>query len=114
MCDLGDLSKRQTLQGKGLLVGWPIWCLMGSVNRSFSSVFAVPTLVAVQRLGVLLSSCCSGSMACKQKATCICRLEAELLCAWQPHCLQKPRAPGKTTECLLKLLGFHSLLFNMD
>lgn len=49
--------------------------------RSFSSVFAVATVVVVEKRGVLLSSCCCGSAAWKQTASCVSGLSALRLAA---------------------------------
>lgn len=79
--------------------------------RSFSSVFAVATVVAVEKRGELLSSCCRGSAAWKQTASCICRLECSEAGSL---CQHKLWTPGKTTECLLKFLCSHNLCGNVD
>lgn len=67
--------------------------------RSFSSVFAIATVVAVEKRGVLLSSCCCGSAAWKQTASCVLGSSAV-----GSLCEHKSWTPGKTTECLLKFV----------
>lgn len=79
--------------------------------RSFSSVFAVATVVAVEKRGELLSSCCCGSAAWKQTVSWNCRLECSVVGSL---CQHKSWTPGKTTECLLKFLCSHSLCGNVD